>query len=114
MTAKPRQVFHKDCIDLFHLKRRCEHIQPAAAEIHAADVIISGTAGDRPAFLFCKGAADRLLILQRILRRIIVVGQPRIEPNPHCHNRLPRKPVAVEQACQSIPVKVQCAVSLPP
>ena len=46
MTAKPRQVFHKDSVNLFCLNSRREHIQPAAAEIHAADVIISGTAGD--------------------------------------------------------------------
>ena len=72
MTAKPRQVFHKDCIDLFHLNSRSEHIQPTAAEIHATDVIIGRTADDRPAFLFRKGAADFLLVLQRILRRVIV------------------------------------------
>ena len=65
MTAKPRQVFHKDCIDLFHLNSRSEHIQPTAAEIHATDVIIGRTADDRPAFLFRKGAADFLLVLQK-------------------------------------------------
>ena len=46
MPPKPRKIFHKDSVNLFCLNRRCEHIQPAAAEIHAADVIISGTAGD--------------------------------------------------------------------
>ena len=112
MPPKPRKIFHKDCINLFRLNSRRERIQPAAAEIHAADVIISGTAGDRPALLFRKGAADLLLILQRILCRIIVVGQPRVKPNPHCHNLLPRDSVAIEQPRQPIPVKVQCAVSL--
>ena len=87
-------------------------IQPTAAEIHAADVIISGTAGDRPALLFRKGAADLLLILQRILRRIIIVGQPCVKPNPHCHNLLPRNSVAIEQPRQPIPVKIQRTVSL--
>ena len=46
VTTKPRQVFHKDCINLFRLNSRRERIQPTAAEIHAADVIISGTAGN--------------------------------------------------------------------
>ena len=72
VTSKPRKILYKDSINLFCLNSRREHIQPAAAEIHAADVIISGTADDRPALLFCKGTADRLLILQGILCRIII------------------------------------------
>ena len=46
VTSKPRKILYKDSINLFRLNRRCEHIQPTAAEIHAADVIISGTASD--------------------------------------------------------------------
>ena len=84
VAAEAREIFRQDCIDLSYLCSHRKRIQPTAAEIHATDVIIGGTAGDRPAFLFCKGTADRLLILQGILCRIIVVGQPRVKPNPQC------------------------------
>ena len=46
MPTKPRKILHKDSVNLFCLNSRRENIQPTAAEIHAADVIISGTAGD--------------------------------------------------------------------
>lgn len=46
VTTQPRKILHKDSVNLFRLNRRCERIQPTAAEIHAADIIVRRTAGD--------------------------------------------------------------------
>ena len=72
VAAEAREVFRQDGIDLSYLCSRCKRIQPAAAEAHAADIVIGRTSNDGVTALFCKGAADLLLILQRILRRIII------------------------------------------
>ena len=72
VAAEAREVFRQDGIDLSYLCSRCKRIQPAAAEAHAADIVIGRTSNDGVTALFCKDAADFLLVLQGILRRIII------------------------------------------
>lgn len=72
VAAEAREVLRQDCIELSSLCSRRKRIQPAAAEAHTADIVIGRTSNDGVTALFCKGTADRLLILQGILCRIII------------------------------------------
>src|SRR5699024_5389114 len=69
---------------IFHSRRELR--EPTAAEVHTADVVVGGLADHLTTPLSGKLPADPFLVLERVPLRVVVVGQPGIDPHSHLHS----------------------------